>query len=63
MGFGIKDADSAKAIAVLNRCMKEFPKEVRHYDVWANMLIETYYQAGATKQADSLLSMQIKCLL
>jgi hypothetical protein len=55
----VKEGNTVKAIAALNKCMEEFPKEVRHYDIWANMLIETYYDAGATKTADSLLSMQI----
>jgi tetratricopeptide (TPR) repeat protein len=57
----IDEGDNARAVEVLDRCLKEYPYSKFNYDYdmaaarIPYSMIEAYYAAGATERADLLL--------
>jgi hypothetical protein len=58
----IEEGDNARAVEVLDRCLKEYPYSKFNYDYEASAtgvipysVIAAYYAAGATERADLLL--------
>jgi hypothetical protein len=51
--------EKSRAIAVLDKCMKEFPKEVVRFNYFAIPIIDLYHKLGETEKGNQLLVYMI----
>ena len=51
--------DTIKAIAVLDKCLNEFPQEVVNFSYFTIPIIDLYYKLGQNKKGDQVLATMI----
>lgn len=54
----VKD-EKEKAVAVLDKCMAEFPRETAKYSYFSLPLIDIYYKTGSNDKGNNLLAQMI----
>jgi hypothetical protein len=55
----LQEQKNDEAIAVLDKCVFEFPREVVNLSYFAIPIIDLYYKLGENKKADNLLSLML----